>query len=87
MYSMLSAYVILPEVLSNDLSFIKRKFPVDSSSSGILFLPLIKLKSHVTELSLFAKYAPSQAYICLGMYASAILPTGTVKSIGKLLLQ
>ena len=62
---------------------LKGKFAVDSSSSDI-FLPLIKLELYVTGLSLFAKYAPSQVCICLGIHASAILPTGTVKTIGKL---
>ena len=50
-----------------------------SISFGILFLKPIKSESHVTDSSLLAKYAPSQACKCLGMYALVILPTGTVK--------
>ena len=68
-YSVFSAYTDLPDVLSKDLSCIEGKFDVDSSSSGILCLPLSKLESHVTELSIFAKYASSQACIYLGIYA------------------
>ena len=71
-YSVISAYIYLPDVLSKDLSFIEGTFAVNSSLSGILFLPLSKLESHVTELSIFAKYASSQACICLGMYTLAI---------------